>query len=75
MADKTPSFSISDRFEHGNFEIGEVCELAKVGKTRIYEDLKKGRLSIRKIGRKSVVPGPIALAYVTGLSCGEESAA
>jgi hypothetical protein len=31
-----------------------------------YEDLKNGLVAIRKIGRKTVVPGPIARAYIAG---------
>jgi hypothetical protein len=71
MAQSTPretstSFPLSDRFDHGNFEISEVLELAKVSKTKFYEDVKAGLVCIVKRGAKSIIRGPIARAYIQG---------
>ncbi len=63
---RSPLFSLDDRFEHGALTILEVCALAKVGRTKIYADIAKGKLTVRKIGRKSIVPGPSARAYIQG---------
>jgi hypothetical protein len=60
--------TIQDRLEHGNLSIAEVCALANRSKTGFYADLKAGLVSIRKIGRKSVVPGPVARRYALGES-------
>jgi hypothetical protein len=54
------------RLNSGNLTIEEVCALATRSKTGFYEDLKAGLVAVRKIGRKSVVPGPIAAAYISG---------
>jgi hypothetical protein len=54
------------RLNSGNLTIEEVCALATRSKTGFYEDLKAGLVAVRKIGRKSVVPGPIAAAYIPG---------
>ena len=59
-------FTIQDRLDCGNLTIQEVCALKPRSHSGFYEDLKAGKVSIRKIGRKSVVPGPVAKAYIAG---------
>jgi hypothetical protein len=61
-----PIVTIQDRLENGNLTIDEVCALANRSKTGFYSDLKAGLVTIRKVGRKSIVPGPIAKAYIAG---------
>ncbi len=63
---KKSPISIEMRLDHGNLTVDEVCGLKPRGKTGFYEDLKAGLVTIRKIGRKSVVPGPVARAYIAG---------
>jgi hypothetical protein len=63
---KSPLVTVQDRLEAGNLSIKEVCALANRGKTGFYADLKAGLVAIRKIGRKSVVPGHIARRYIAG---------
>ena len=64
MVSKT--FLQRDRLEAGNLTIDEVCALKPRSRTGFYADLKAGLVSIEKIGRKSVVRGPIAKAYIAG---------
>jgi hypothetical protein len=59
-------FTLADRLEHGNFTVREVCELKNRSRPGFYEDLKAGLVAIRKIGTKSIVPGPVARAYIEG---------
>lgn len=63
---KKLSIPIEVRLIAGNLTIEEVCALATRSKTGFYEDLAAGLVAIRKVGRKSVVPGPIARAYING---------
>jgi hypothetical protein len=64
---KSSSLSIHERFEAGgNFLVDEVCQLNKRGKTGFYEDLKAGLVTIQKIGRKTVITGPVAKSYIAG---------
>ena len=65
---KSPRITIQDRLENGNLSIHEVCELANRSKTGFYADLKAGLVTIRKIGRKSIVPGHVAKRYIAGES-------
>jgi hypothetical protein len=60
------SLTIHDRMLYGNLTIEEVCALKSRSKAGFYVDLKNGLVSIKKIGRKSVVPGPVARAYIAG---------
>lgn len=63
--------SLADRLEHGNLTIRETCALADASRSKFYEDLKARRVAIRKLGNKSVVPGPIAKRYIAGLPIGD----
>jgi hypothetical protein len=58
------SVTIQDRLEVGNLSIDEVCKLKKRSRSGFYADLKAGLVEIRKQGRLSVVPGPIAKRYI-----------
>ena len=72
MTDRAASKSASavvtleDRLASGNLTVAEVCALAGRSRTGFYEDLKAGRVSIRKAGRKTLVPGPVAKRYIAG---------
>ena len=63
---KQPLITIQDRLEVGNFTIGEVCALKPRSRTGFYADLKAGLVKIEKIGRKSIVRGPVAKRYIAG---------
>ena len=63
-----PLVTIQDRLENGNLTIDEVCALAKRSKTGFYADLKAGLVTIRKVGRKSIVSGPVAKRYIAGVA-------
>ncbi len=63
-----PTVTIQDRLDNGNLTIDEVCALANRSKTGFYSDLKAGLVTIRKVGRKSIVSGPVAQLYIAGKS-------
>ncbi len=58
------AITLEDRLKHGNLTILETCKLANRSHSGFYQDLKRGLVSIRKLGRKSVVPGPVAKRYI-----------
>ncbi len=74
LAKKNPALPIEVRLNAGNLTIEEVCALASRSKTGFYADLKAGLVAVRKIGRKSVVPGEIAKAYIAGRPLPESEA-
>jgi hypothetical protein len=59
-------FSLEDRLRYGNLEINEICELKPCSRSRFYQDVKAGLVEINKLGRKSLVRGPVAAAYIAG---------
>ena len=59
-------FSLEDRFQHGNFEVNEICELKPCSRSKLYQDRKAGLVEFLKVGSKSVVRGPIAKKYISG---------
>src|SRR5271166_6618124 len=60
MKDTRNRISIGDRLEHGVLTVMEVCQLASRSRAGFYADVKKGLVEVRKIGRKTVIPGPVA---------------
>jgi hypothetical protein len=39
----------------GAMTVSEFCNWARVGRTKLYDEVKAGRLKLRKIGTKSIV--------------------
>jgi hypothetical protein len=59
--------TLADRLQFGNLTVNEVCALKNRSRSGFYEDVKKGLVSIEKIGdRKSIVRGPVARCYIEG---------
>ena len=59
--------TLADRLAFGNLTVNEVCVLKNRSRSGFYEDVKKGLVSIEKIGdRKSIVRGPVARRYIEG---------
>ena len=63
---KDAEISLADRLAFGNLTVGETRTLKNRSHSGFYADLKRGLVAVRKIGRKTVVPGPIAKAYIDG---------
>jgi hypothetical protein len=61
------SISTEDRFRFGEFSIPELCVLKACGPTKVYEDIKVGRLPSLKRGRNRRIAGPIAKRYAPGV--------
>ena len=61
-----PLITLEDRLTSGNLTVDEVRALKNRSRTGFYEDVKAGRVKIEKIGRKSIVRGPIATRYIAG---------
>jgi hypothetical protein len=61
-----PGISLADRLAFGNLTVKETRLLRNVSHSGFYDDLKHGLVAVEKNGRKSVVRGPIAKAYIEG---------
>jgi len=67
-ASTPPTITIQDRLAAGNLSVDEVCALADRSRTGFYADVKAGLIVIRKVGRRSVISGPVAAAYIAGVA-------
>jgi len=57
-----------------SWSIPELVALSGIGRTTIYAAIKAGHLSVRKIGRRTVVPADEARRFITGESATGEAA-
>ncbi len=53
--------------ERGAFSVDEFCRWASIGRSLFYQEVKSGRIKLRKIGRKSVVIMPDAMSWLKDL--------
>ena len=56
--------SVTTKFttDLGAMSVDQFCVWASIGKTKFYEEVKKGNIVVRKIGRKSIVANSFASA-------------
>jgi len=45
----------SDRSQREGLSISEACDIAGIGRTKIYEAISEGRLKARKLGKRTLV--------------------
>ncbi len=58
---------MDDKGEMRAFSIEEFCRRFGIGRTTVYEELKRGRLRARKIGRRTIVTEDDAEAWLRRL--------
>lgn len=63
----TPSFS-TDR---GAMTVDQFCSWASIGRRKFYQEVSAGHITIRKVGRKSIVTLPDALSWLESLPVGK----
>lgn len=51
----------------GAMTIIDFCKWAGIGRTAAYEEINRGRLKIRKCGRRTLVPTEEAVAWLKSL--------
>lgn len=49
------------------FTITEFCQLYSIGRTKAYEEIKSGRLQIRKIGKRTIITAEAAQEWLANL--------
>ena len=53
--------------QRGAMSIDEFCGWASISRAKFYREVKDGRISLRKVGRKSVVTLSDAMLWLTSL--------
>lgn len=67
------TISLEDRLNFGELTIAELCALKAVGPTKVYADIREGRLPVVKRGRATRILGRHARIYIPGEGVGEEA--
>lgn len=53
-------------FEPLAYSIREACHISSLGRTRLYQLIAEGRLEVRKIGRRTLIPADSLRALIEG---------
>lgn len=48
------------------YSVGEACRASSLGRTRLYQLIGEGRLEVRKIGRRTLIPAASLRALIDG---------
>lgn len=48
------------------YSVGEACRVSSLGRTRLYQLIGEGRLEVRKIGRRTLIPAASLRALIDG---------
>lgn len=64
MSIKESHFSFADRLAIGRFDIDEVTALSGISRSSLYRDIRDGKLTIIKDGRRTLVFGPTLQKYL-----------
>jgi hypothetical protein len=60
--------------ERGAFSFPDFCQWAGIGRTRAYEEIKAGRLTVTKCGKRTLVRVDDAKAWLNSLPKGAKAA-
>lgn len=50
------------------YSVSEACRVSSLGRTRIYQLIGEGRLEVRKIGKRTLIPAASLRALIEGQS-------
>lgn len=53
-------------FEPLAYSVSEACRVSSLGRTRIYQLIAEGRLEVRKIGKRTLIPSASLRALIEG---------
>ncbi len=48
------------------YSIADACRITSIGRTRLYGLIAEGRLDVRKIGRRTLIPAASLRALIEG---------
>ncbi len=48
------------------YSVHEACTAIGIGRTRLYEEIKSGRIIVRKIGKRTLIPVSALVAFLKG---------
>ena len=48
------------------YSVSEACRASSLGRTRLYQLIAEGRLAVRKIGKRTLIPAASLRALING---------
>lgn len=48
------------------YSVSEACRVSSLGRTRLYQLISEGRLEVRKIGKRTLIPAASLRALIGG---------
>lgn len=48
------------------YSVSEACRLTSIGRTRLYQLINEGKLQVRKIGKRTLIPAASLRALING---------
>ena len=48
------------------YSVGDACRVSSLGRTRLYQLISEGRLEMRKIGKRTLIPATSLRALIEG---------
>ena len=48
------------------YSVGDACRVSSLGRTRLYQLIGEGRLEVRKIGKRTLIPAASLRALIAG---------
>ena len=53
------------------YSVADACRLAGIGKTTLYGAIKRGELTSRKVGRRTLIPAQALADWIENLPAGQ----
>ena len=48
------------------YSVAEACSVLGLGRTRLYEEIKSGRIPVKKIGKRTLISVSVLEAFLRG---------
>ena len=58
--------NLSDTPEPLAYSVADACRVSSIGRTRLYQLIGEGRLQVRKIGKRTLIPAASLRALIEG---------
>ena len=63
MLDQNHTISQMPNIERVNWRVDDFCQAYGIGRTLVYEEIKRGELKIIKVGNRTLIPDSEAKAW------------
>jgi excisionase family DNA binding protein len=58
--------TLNSNLEPLAYSINEACRVSSLGRTRLYQLIGEGKLDVRKIGKRTLIPAASLRALISG---------